>query len=311
MGRAVDEFKFYHTSEAAGKEAFPELTKTPTVVVLRDFDEPKLFYTEEIKSEPIEAFLRKNQLPTVANFDQETVTVVFQRGSRKGVVLVYRPGTDDKAKEEFTKFAQANKSPEYLFIAASSRDEWGQRLVNFYGMSDTDMPVVEGLTVKNGEPQRFRHKGEIVLDQLNAFFVDLKAGKIAKFVKSEEIPATNPGPVYTVVGKSFKADVIDNDMDVLVKFYAPWCGHCKHLAPIYVQTAEALKHNPKLRLVEIDATKNDIEGVNVRSFPTIKFYKAGQKDKPIDFSGDRTQEGFTKFLKEKCTNPVADKKADL
>jgi len=52
-------------------------------------------------------------------------------------------------------------------------------------------------------------------------------------MKSEEIPADNSAPVKIVVGKNFNKIVIDNEDDVLIEFYAPWCGHCKKLSPIW------------------------------------------------------------------------------
>ncbi len=45
---------------------------------------------------------------------------------------------------------------------------------------------------------------------------------------------------------------------------------------------------------------NEAEGVNVQGFPTLKFYPATDKT-PVDFSGERTLDGFVKFLKEKAT----------
>ena len=59
-----------------------------------------------------------------------------------------------------------------------------------------------------------------------------QAGKLEKLVKSEEPPEDNSGPVTVVTGKTF-ADIVLGGKDVLIEFYAPWCGHCKKLAPGY------------------------------------------------------------------------------
>lgn len=58
-------------------------------------------------------------------------------------------------------------------------------------------------------------------------------GKLEPFIKSEPVPETNDGPVKVAVGKNFKELVTDSGRDALIEFYAPWCGHCQKLAPIW------------------------------------------------------------------------------
>jgi len=53
----------------------------------------------------------------------------------------------------------------------------------------------------------------------------------------------------------------------------------------------------------MDATANEVDGVNIQGFPTIKFYPANNKT-PMDFSGDRTAEGFYNFLAESTSKVV-------
>ena len=102
-----------------------------------------------------------------------------------------------------------------------------------------------------------------------------------------------------LVGKNFQSLVIDNDNDVFVEFYAPWCGHCKKLAPEWDKLAADLKDVSGLVIAKMDATANEVESVDIRGYPTLKFYPRGQKSNPIDYDGNRDADGFKSWLKEK------------
>ena len=75
------------------------------------------------------------------------------------------------------------------------------------------------------------------------------------------------------------------------------------MAPMYVELAEALASEPNLVIGEMDATANEVDGVNIQGFPTIKFYPANNKT-PVDFSGDRTLDGFLGFLRDSTSRAV-------
>lgn len=78
-----------------------------------------------------------------------------------------------------------------------------------------------------------------------------------------------------IVGKNFEEEVLKADKDVFVKFYAPWCGHCKKLAPIWSEIGKELNASGSLTIAKFDATENEADGVDVQGFPTLIFYKKG------------------------------------
>merc|ERR1712032_615452 len=103
------------------------------------------------------------------------------------------------------------------------------------------------------------------------------------------------------VGSTFESVVKDPKRDVFVEFYAPWCGHCKKLEPVYREVAKKLEAVASLSIAKIDATANDVVDVDVEGFPTIKLWRAEHKDDPLDYDGDRDVDSFVQWLEEKVS----------
>jgi len=94
-----------------------------------------------------------------------------------------------------------------------------------------------------------------------------------------------------VVSEAAFDTTIDPDTVWLVKFYAPWCGHCKKMAPTWDELA-AKASGFKVAKVDCTTEKGACERFGVRGFPTIKLLKDG---KVYDYKGARSIEEFTKF----------------
>lgn len=188
-----------------------------------------------------------------------------------------------------------------LNFAIAAKDEF-QHELNEYGYDFVgDKPVVVARDAKN---LKYALKEEFSVDNLQDFVEKLLEGELEPYIKSEPIPESNDAPVKIAVAKNFDDLVINNDKDTLIEFYAPWCGHCKKLAPIYDELAEKLQ-NEDVAIVKMDATANDVPPeFNVRGFPTLFWLPKDAKNKPVSYNEGREVDDFIKYIAKHATNEL-------
>uniref|UniRef100_A0A669CMI6 Protein disulfide-isomerase A6 n=1 Tax=Oreochromis niloticus TaxID=8128 RepID=A0A669CMI6_ORENI len=97
--------------------------------------------------------------------------------------------------------------------------------------------------------------------------------------------------VIELTPSNFNREVIQSDSLWLVEFYAPWCGHCRNLAPDWKKAATALKGIVKVGAVDADQHKSLGGQYGVRGFPTIKIFGAN-KNKPEEYQGGRSSQAI-------------------
>ncbi|KAE8618060.1 hypothetical protein XENTR_v10009261 [Xenopus tropicalis] len=198
-------------------------------------------------------------------------------------------------------FVDAGKK---LNFAVANRKAFGHEVTEFGLDAGTgELPVV-GIKTAKGEKYAMQEEFSRDGKALERFLQDYFDGKLKRYMKSEAIPESNDGPVKVVVAENFDEIVNDDSKDVLIEFYAPWCGHCKNLEPKYKELGEKLGDDPNIVIAKMDATANDVPSqYEVRGFPTIYFTPAGSKQKPKRYEGGREVSDFLSYLKKEATNP--------
>ncbi|KAG7207978.1 hypothetical protein KM043_009558 [Ampulex compressa] len=88
-------------------------------------------------------------------------------------------------------------------------------------------------------------------------------------------------------------------------FYAPWCGHCQKLAPVWEQLAEATQEEDNIKIAKVDCTTDNTLCTehDITGYPTLKFFKAGES-KGIKFKGTRDLHTLLSFINDQIGNVI-------
>jgi protein disulfide-isomerase A6 len=122
---------------------------------------------------------------------------------------------------------------------------------------------------------------------------------------SQRAGSNEPGggkDVVTLTASDFDGKVFNSEHPWLVEFYAPWCGHCKSLAPEWAEAASNLAD--EVHVAAVDATQHEglAQRFQIRGFPTIKYIPAGARSdsEAVDYNGGRDASSITAWALDKA-----------
>jgi len=277
-----------------------------TIVVFKTYDEPEtqIPITTESTTDELSKQISASTLYLIETFSNDRAKAIFSGPLQiHALIFADKEAASFKALEAELSVVATELKGKLLFVWVPLSES---RVYDYFGIQTTDVPrfIISDMSV-SGQNKKYLYEGKMEKAEIATFATDVLGGKLSPTLKSEEpLDEDLENPVKVVKGKSFESIVMNNSKDVLLEFYAPWCGHCKSLAPIYDELAEDFEKVETIVIAKMDATANEIDhpNVTVKGFPTIYFFPGNAKDKPVAYSGARDLEGFTKYLLENAVN---------
>jgi protein disulfide-isomerase A1 len=272
IAKTVDSVSFAISTEQA---LFTELNLSGSerVVLFKKFDEGRNDFTGEFVDEEVKRFIHSNQLALISEFNQETAQKIFG-----GDIKVHNLLFASKASKSFDtilgQFKEAANGfrGRVIFVLIDTDVDENERVMEFFGLKKEDAPTVRLISLGQDMTKYKPESTEITASVLTQFVQDFFDQKLKPHLLSQDVPADwDAQPVKVLVGKNFNQVARDKTKTVLVEFYAPWCGHCKQLAPIYDQLGENFKEQTEFVVAKMDSTVNELEDIKIQSFPTIKY----------------------------------------
>jgi len=300
----IEEAEFLWATDPEIKEKYRR-DPAVQVTVYKRFDDFQVNYDDELQFEALKAWVVRNTFPIVIDFTGKTTDLIFGRDQIPKVLLfVEKSEKSEVAAKVFRKVAE-KVFGQARFVQISFTDSTANKITEFVGVKQTDLPAIRLVaTSEQGSKSKYKFEEDITFENIIKFLQDYNSKNLRSYLKSEDPPANNNGPVKTVVATTWKKIVLDPSKDVLVELYAPWCGHCKKLAPEYEKAAARLQADyPNVILAKMDATANEIDGVSANGYPTLKWYPAFKKHLPQDFASDiRSEEAIVNWVEKKASH---------
>jgi protein disulfide-isomerase A1 len=276
---------------------------SPFVIMYKQGETESPRYEGDFTTSALRAWAAKTSIPLVIRpSTQSGQKQLYKLGQAPRLVVA----ADKEAPELIEQLQKLSKSSEMPVVLATD-----QRLLDNYGLK-LQCTCKNELLIEDPKNQAKYLKSGAGPSDAAAFLKQFEAGKLEKWVKSEEPPADNDGPVRILTARTFDEEVFKSGKDTFIKFHAPWCGHCKNMQPAWEATGAELKKlgDDGVVIAQFDATANDSPAdpkLSVRGFPTLYFVTA--KGDVYTYDGDRSKKDMLKFIAyRRTTEPGEGKK---
>jgi len=291
---------FVRTNQAAVKGKYANPEDGQIVLVNNITHNYNTLTTDLDNKESIKTFIENHKFPEVPRFSSGTAERVFL--SEEGAMILIVKEENSAAETAF-KAANKNIGDKIFMTVANYNEEIGRLLAENIGVEASQLPAVRIVRADRERIRKYYLDGAITADNIAAFFKDYQNKKAKRSYLSEPVPTENNDLVKKVVTKTFKDMVLDEKKDVLVQFWAPWCGHCRAMMPVYDNVARKTREVENFVVAKMDLSVNDVEGfgIDIVEYPTILLFTKGDKENPIEFKGERNEYVFDKFIRSHAT----------
>ncbi|KAF2901047.1 hypothetical protein ILUMI_05103 [Ignelater luminosus] len=141
-----------------------------------------------------------------------------------------------------------------------------------------------------------KYQGQRTHEDLKAYVNRMLGSAVNADMDEGKKESVSSSVVMVLTGEDFQHGIEKGI--TFIKFFAPWCGHCKRLAPTWEDLAKKFVGNPDINIVKVDCTleinKQLCNDEKVDGFPSIYLYKEGRKIS--EYNGNRSLEDLQDFV---------------
>ncbi|KAF5749037.1 putative protein disulfide isomerase [Tripterygium wilfordii] len=244
------DYEFGHTSDLKLLPSGDFSAAGPLIRLFKPFDE-LVVDVKDFNLDTLEKFVEETTVPTVTVFDKDPnnhpfVVKFFNSPNAKAMLFMnFTNEAADALNTKYREVAEQNKGKGISFLVGDL--EASQGAFQYFGLKEEQVPLI---IIQTNDGQKYL-KPNVEPDHVASWIKDYKDGNVSPYKKSEPIPETNDEPVKVVVADTLQDIVFKSGKNVLLEFYAPWCGHCKQLAPILDEVAVSYESDPAVVIAKL------------------------------------------------------------
>jgi protein disulfide-isomerase A1 len=248
----------------------------------------------DFSEDEMRAFINKHRTPLISLFGQDIANFIF-KNNKNALFLFRKSSTLDLTIKETAEQLARDLSGEVIVVIVDKSNDFSNKLLEYLDVPVGAKDPTRLVIYKNDQMLKYA-LDNTTAESLLQFIVDHRDGNLTPYYKSQDPPQSNSSTPRIAVGKTFDAEVIDVDKHVLVLGYADWSEESADTEADFEGAAIELSDTEDLVFVKMDVDGNEHPKFVQNGVPTIKLYKRGQKESPIELIGDKTAEGILAFL---------------
>lgn len=268
-------------------------------------------YRGDYSSKDVQRVIDEERYPTGVELESEhTAKYLFaSRYSATPTLMLFYSAGQEELVRGFKKIGKKVKK-DFLISTAKIENEFSIVLADSLGMLPKDVPSVWILKATSDRMIKYVMKEEISKDNVRRFANRYVEGVLSQHFRSEPVPERQEGAVITLVADTYDQYRNDENITLIVMYYANWCKHSQAFLPIFLSWAEESRELPKSKFhnmvfAKVDMARNEIPDAQEYGYPSIMCLRRYReldeeyfRDYLIEFGGARTLEGLRKYMEE-------------
>ena len=281
-------------------------SKKEQIALFKPYDD-KIQYLKDFNENNLKSFILNNSFPFIIDIKNG-----IEKINEKEPVLIYIRENSNNLYDNIIKNVSIKYHKKLFFLISDTKGKYESILIKKHDFNPDELKNNFKLFITENNTNyfynnNFNNNTNNIINEitLSNFISDYIIRNYVPGLMSAEIPLNQDQIVYQLVEKNFKKEVLENDLDVFVKFYKPTCHHCAKIKEDWEMTAKFFeKYKEKVRIAEFNLLYNNIKYLRIKSWPTMYLFKKGEKGIPMKFEGIRNKDNFIKFVLNNMNNKL-------